>query len=165
MSLSQREAARIVGAWALERLGPEPAWDESLSDGDRAKLGEAYRRLVKHLQVPEGSYRGGPSHGTLRKYNEGCRCDRCRPKAQTKRSRQQARANSATLATATNHYKQWTGPELEIAARTDLTHREVAVMLGRSLLGVKGMRMKLRNDPRYRDTAGEVTGPPRILGT
>jgi hypothetical protein len=38
---------------------------------------------------------------------------------------------------------QWTGPELELASRTDLTSNEVARMLGRTLYAVKAMRHKL----------------------
>lgn len=127
-------------------------------------------RVITGPAIQEASLRldGQPrelSHGTLRCYQAGCRCELCTPLNRTKRNRQAARANAATLETATNHYKQWTGPEMEIAAREDLTAREAAVMLGRSMKSVKGMRVKLREDPRYRDTAGVSGGPPRVLGS
>jgi hypothetical protein len=51
---------------------------------------------------------------------------------------------SDTLTTATNHGKQWTGPELEILARDDLTHRDASLLLGRSFYAVVTMRHKLR---------------------
>lgn len=42
----------------------------------------------------------------------------------------------------------WTGPELEIAARKDLTATQVARMIGRSPNAVQKIRTKLRRDPR-----------------
>lgn len=64
----------------------------------------------------------------------------------------------------------WTGPELEIVARTDLTAREAAVMLGRTLYAVKHQRKAIRNDPRkarLADVVGEVAerGDPYTLST
>ncbi len=57
---------------------------------------------------------------------------------------------------ALNHYKQWTGPELEVVAR-DLPASEIARQLGRSLYAVKHMRNLLRVDPRKIDLAGLPT--------
>jgi hypothetical protein len=59
-----------------------------------------------------------------------------------------ARVQAATVDGARNGRKQWTGPELEIAARQDLTARQVAGMLGRTLYAVKHVRRQLRTDPR-----------------
>lgn len=94
------------------------------------------------------------SCGTMKKYLAGCHCKKCTAVNARKRDRQAARANAATLESAVNHYKQWTGPEMEIAARADLTARQAALMIGRSMKAVKTMRMRLRNDPKYRNAAG-----------
>lgn len=50
---------------------------------------------------------------------------------------------------------QWTGPELElVATRTDLTHAELARMLGRTVAGVAAARHRVINDPKTRNAAG-----------
>lgn len=54
-----------------------------------------------------------------------------------------------------HHREPWTGPELEIAARSDLSTREVAEMLGRTYLAVKQARYLLKiGDPRLSKLAG-----------
>jgi hypothetical protein len=130
---------------------------------ERPLFEEARKILISHLGRL-GSHPGFQSHGTFKKYTNGCRCEACVSVARQHRNRIQKRANSETLATATNHYKQWTGPELEIASRTDLTARQAAQMLGRTLKSVKHIRAKLLVDPRYRDTAGVLPGTPRVIG-
>lgn len=55
---------------------------------------------------------------------------------------------SALSNKAKNNRKQWTGPELELASREDLSASQVASKLGRTLYAVKHMRRKLRDDPR-----------------
>jgi hypothetical protein len=50
----------------------------------------------------------------------------------------------------------WTGPEMELAARSDLTAREVALMTGRTFGAVKGMRHRLRHDPKVITLAGLI---------
>jgi len=62
---------------------------------------------------------------------------------------------------AVNARKMWTGPELEIAAREDLTTSQVAAMLGRSWHAVDKMRGKIRTDPRKARMAGAVPPPQR----
>lgn len=59
-------------------------------------------------------------------------------------------AQRETLDSAHHYGQQWTVPELEIASRTYLTSREVAVMLGRTIYAVGRMRQKLKKK-------GEVT--------
>jgi hypothetical protein len=61
---------------------------------------------------------------------------------------------NTTLDIAINHGKEWTGPELELAARSDLTAKEVASMLGRTLFAVECVRVKLKDDPRKIKLAG-----------
>ena len=96
-----------------------------------------------------------PSHGVSGYKHYDCRCEACRQAAAAERSARDAgadggkytqRAQDATLAQAKRHGDQWTGPELEIASRKDLTARQVAFMLGRSLSAVRNVRDRLRND-------------------
>jgi hypothetical protein len=70
--------------------------------------------------------------------------------AKSRRDRQ-----AETLSAAQRRYYVWTGPEMEIAAREDLTSKEVALKLGRTLYAVKTMREKLRRDPRKQFLAGQ----------
>jgi hypothetical protein len=56
---------------------------------------------------------------------------------------------------AKNFGKEWTGPELEIALRDDLTAAEVAEMLGRSLQAVHTVRWRATTEPRVRDLLGQ----------
>lgn len=59
------------------------------------------------------------------------------------------RANNLTRDTARNHGKEWTGPELELAARLELSASEVARMLGRTINAVRTVRDGMRRgDPR-----------------
>jgi hypothetical protein len=71
-----------------------------------------------------------------------------RRKQQQRGDRNRKRANDATLDRARNWRKQWTGPELEIAMRDDLTARQAADMLGRTLHAVKHVRRQVKVDPR-----------------
>jgi hypothetical protein len=54
--------------------------------------------------------------------------------------------NDESLAGARRRGYQWTGPELEVLSRRDLTNREVAEMLGRSYYGVVHKRRQLDED-------------------
>lgn len=51
-------------------------------------------------------------------------------------------------------YPRWTGPELELAARADLTALQVANAIGRTVNAVRGARRQLRIDPRKINLAG-----------
>lgn len=68
-----------------------------------------------------------------------------------------------TLNVATRNRHEWTGPELELASRTDLTARELALLLGRTYAAVKTMRYKLKADPKTISLAGiaKRAGDPR----
>jgi hypothetical protein len=76
-----------------------------------------------------------------------------RPKTALRRSREaQARAdlrvkktNDQTMASARNRGQEWTSHELEVADREDLSNKEIAVMLGRTLFGVKKARNRLNH--------------------
>jgi hypothetical protein len=56
-----------------------------------------------------------------------------------------ARRQAETLEKAGRHYYRWTGDELELADRDDLTIKEIALMIGRSYAAVKNMRQKLKD--------------------
>lgn len=68
--------------------------------------------------------------------------------------RRWADEQAATLASIARNRVQWTGPELELASRPDLTAKAVALMLGRSLYAVTNMRRRLKDDPRLIRLAG-----------
>lgn len=53
-----------------------------------------------------------------------------------------------------SQYPRWTGPELELAARADLTALQVANAIGRTVNAVRGARRQLRIDPRKINLAG-----------
>src|SRR5258706_15557191 len=105
-----------------------------------------------------------------------CRCDKCRAwksavmreanernreaRQAARRSRWLARKNELITANnawrkrqndkardkATRHHFEWTGTELEIAAREDLTARQVAGLTGRTISAVRNMRARLKDD-------------------
>lgn len=54
--------------------------------------------------------------------------------------------------------QQWTGPELEIASRTDLSITEIALLLGRTYSAVVNVRVKLKRDPKSIRVAGIAKG-------
>jgi hypothetical protein len=111
----------------------------------------------------------------------GCRCDQCRkwkrerdrrsrarnPEKASETSRrwrdahpkeQQAivrrnrkKVNDKLRETAERHGREWTGVELEIASRPDLTARQVAEVLRRTLSAVANMRQRLASDLDPRD--------------
>lgn len=106
-----------------------------------------------------------PEHGVSGYKNYRCRCDTCvaanserlrayrTDPAQADRLRTNGRTYRATvqrtsLATAVRYGLQWTGPELEIADRDDLTTAQKAAMLGRSAAAVQEKRKRIRRgDP------------------
>ena len=64
--------------------------------------------------------------------------------------KREAKRNSSLLEAAENHRKMWTGPELELASRDDLTIGEVAAVLHRSYDAVRHMKRKLNGYPDAR---------------
>lgn len=75
-----------------------------------------------------------------------------------------AKRNAALVDQAVNYRKPWTGPELEIVSKVDLTIREAAVILGRSYDAVRHMRRKLANeeDGRMVDLRDGPTPPTAV---
>ena len=59
-----------------------------------------------------------------------------------------------TLPLAVNSGKEWTGPELEILTRRELTDTTAALMLGRTSRAVSQQRHLLSVDPRKINLAG-----------
>jgi hypothetical protein len=68
--------------------------------------------------------------------------------------RKYQRSHARQLERATRYRYPWTGPELELAARPDLSHAQVAEMIGRTGAAVKHMRRKLQYDPKIINLAG-----------
>lgn len=112
-------------------------------------------------------------HGAACYSNWGCRCDVCTaawaeacraPAAKyrkvhadeisTRQNVRQRARNDEAREFATRHGYQWTGPELELAARRDLTAAQVAKLTGRTIKAVANMRRKLRDDPKTINLAG-----------
>ena len=99
--------------------------------------------------VPEGKAHGLNGYRTY-----GCRCNECGaayresqrdPKAKERAAARQA----ASLEAVRRYYTQWTGPELELAERWELTASQVAAMTGRTLSAVRNKRDKIRSaDPK-----------------
>lgn len=125
------------------------------------------RRVERKTAVAEGS--ADVPHGASGYTNWGCRCDLCIEASRNLNARRRekdpervrwkanhkfARGQEATRPTASRSRQQWTGPELEMAARGDLTARQVALMTGRTYAAVQNMRKRLRDDPKTINLAG-----------
>lgn len=62
-----------------------------------------------------------------------------------------------SLEQAGNRGKEWTGPELELVARQDLTLNQLAEMLGRSFGAVCTARHKANHDPKFIELLGATS--------
>lgn len=62
-----------------------------------------------------------------------------------------------TLPFADNSRKEWTGPELELVLREDLSNLQLALMLKRSYRAVTDARAKSKKLPRERFLSGKWT--------
>lgn len=105
------------------------------------------RRETPPEEIPHGA--GGYD-------NYGCRCDVCVAANHSRSVEYQRRTNAASLPNATKRGQGWTGPELEIAARKELTAREVAQMINRTASGVRSIRSRLKKEPELQRLAGLV---------
>jgi len=72
------------------------------------------------------------------------------------------RQHDRSLDRARNHGNNWTGPELELVARGDLTTEELTIALGRTSYAIHSARRLLRVDPRKQALAGSPN-PPREM--
>lgn len=68
-----------------------------------------------------------------------CSCQHCRGVANARAKYK----NTASLESAKRHRYEWTGPELEMVSRDDLTASELAEGLGRTVAAVQAMRKRL----------------------
>ena len=85
------------------------------------------------------------------------------------RHKARARSLNAELAAAAiergRHWQRWTGPDLEMASRRDLTAAQIAAMIGRSERSVTCMRERLADaNPRDRMLADGPTPPTSRSG-
>jgi hypothetical protein len=92
--------------------------------------------------------------------------DRRRKAANRERDNERDRRRRATVQAETTdaarrHGYVWTGPELEIVARDDLTVKQIALMLGRTYTAVEKARERIRRDPRADFLAGLARQPAR----
>lgn len=63
-----------------------------------------------------------------------------------------------TLPTASRNGHEWTGPELELVLREDLTVKEISLMIGRTFAATAHARHRARTDPKFIRLAGVVDG-------
>lgn len=94
-------------------------------------------------------------HGLSGYSNYDCRCKVCDAAGKESNQRIVKKLQDATVDTAVNWGKEWTGPELEVLTRTDMTISEMAKALGRTYKGVAGMKRKMNDHPREQWLAGE----------
>lgn len=69
-------------------------------------------------------------------------------------SRNIAKRQAYTVDRAHNNGKQWTGPEMELVLRGDLSVRQLALRLGRTIYAVRYIKRQLAKDPRYIQVTG-----------
>ncbi|HEY9416351.1 MAG TPA: hypothetical protein VIQ30_16455 [Pseudonocardia sp.] len=90
-------------------------------------------------------------HGTPNAYDyHGCRCADCIEAHNTKVDQMREANNAATRDVATKHREEWTSADLKIATQPDLTAREAALKLGRTMHAVKNIRKKCRTDEKLK---------------
>lgn len=113
-------------------------------------LGVSRRRVRSSLLKTKTRSSKEPLHGIVGGFwmQRECECTLC-TKARAI-IRQEARSkNEATQEMASNKGKEWTGPELEIVARNDLTAKEKAAMLKRTLYSVQAAVHRAQHDPAW----------------
>jgi hypothetical protein len=94
-------------------------------------------------------------HGTTTAYRFWrCRCDLCCAANRTARLALTQRHQEETKPRARRHYAQWTGPELELLSRSDLSTRDIARLIGRSYYAVETKRRDLGKEPALDLVAG-----------
>lgn len=100
------------------------------------------RELSKRVQAGKVVHRNG-APGIA-----GCPCGECAPLFIARQMAARKRVNEASRAGAKRHGYQWTGPEMELAARSDLTAQQAAAVLGRTVVAVNRMRARLGSEPK-----------------
>lgn len=87
---------------------------------------------------------GTVPHGYAGYANYKCRCDICTTASTAYTRKYQKRV----VPSAPMSGQIWTGPEMEIAMRDDLTTTQAALLLGRSWAAVASVRARIRRNPR-----------------
>lgn len=130
--------------------------------GAIAKKQAKKKARMKQKTTDNGGIAPVESHGLSTATNWGCRCPVCaaaqasRNKvygltkvAADSRERVRKRHYQESLETASRTGMQWTGAELEVVARAELTAREAARLTHRTVYAVRRMRTRLSSgDPR-----------------
>lgn len=120
---------------------------EAWSDASRERNAAWRARTAERAEAGERPQR----HGVAGYIFYGCRCSTCTAAS----ARANSQRNAPTVDGAARRGHEWTGPELELAARDDLTAVEIARMLGRTRYAVTSMRYKLRREPAKQRLAGQ----------
>lgn len=105
-----------------------------------------------------------PSKHNYVTYTEyGCRCGTCCEDFEVHRPDTRAQKQELTKREARRNGYEWTGPELEILSRPDLTAREKALMMGRTYFAVaQQIHVMNTGDTRKVNLAG-LTNNPEVL--
>lgn len=119
------------------------------SNDDPWVVGE--RRLVARSCESCGGLLPAAAFRELKAAYLSHQCTACRAAQKAALEHEQWRQ---TVARATRYGAAWTGPELEIAARPDLTAMDAALMLGRTVKAVRHARSRVRNEPKWAMVAG-----------
>lgn len=98
-------------------------------------------------------------HGISGRQNYLCKCETCMQAQRSATRHWQRSRNDQLLDRARRHNQQWTGPELELAARRELSARQVAEMVGRTMYAVMSMRHRLEIEPKLQTLAGLALEP------
>jgi hypothetical protein len=165
-AISQRDAAR------LQPHG-SPARYRSGCKCDLCRSANA--KVHKNLRVDRSLRRNEATfeHGRSAYLNWGCRCEvctkdhteACAPAVRRYQEANREELNQRTyvrrrpiqnrsLEEARRNGFQWTGPELELIARPDLTAEQAADMLGRTYFAVVRMRRRLHVEPKLVNLTG-----------
>jgi hypothetical protein len=130
----------------------QKSWREAHPDKSR-ELDRSYR-AANQEKIRESKRRYYAAYPEM--FREASRRYRAAHPEEVKEAtnRRQARDNAVTRDSARHHREVWTGPQLEIAAREDLTAKQVAAMTGRTVYAVYNIRRRLRDDPKIIWLAG-----------
>lgn len=159
----------VLAAWRREDRPSVTAISRELGLGESGKLVRSLLReagVEPERRMPLSAKHGGPGMWQTR----GCRCEVCVEGRREYRRKHEfgrlsadeqasaleeiggvrARLQAESAKTARRSGGRWTGPELELVARDDLTVSELAERLGRTFHAVSHVRAALR-DPKHRD--------------
>lgn len=126
-----------------------------------AELGVTRRRIRSAL-LQDKTNPKEPKHGVVGGVwmSRGCECSLC-TKARAIIRQELKSKNDATAEEATNSWKEWTGPELEIVARDDLTAKQKAKMLKRTMYSVQAASHRIHHDPAWIEGFGVKIPEPK----